>query len=181
MSVFRRSFVVLAIVWVMLLPVAAFAASRRPSGSSTAGYALAFAVYWIGRVICHQRPERSFHLFAVQMPVCARCTGIYAGAAVAAMAMAFRGADALRVANRSRATSGPSFARLRWVDARALSAWVAGRVLLASVLPGAATLVYEWSTGHMPTHWVRAMSGVPLGAAVAWIVCRAAPDGREGM
>jgi hypothetical protein len=57
----------------------------------------------------------------------------------------------------------------------------ARRVLLASVLPSAATLVYEWSTGQMPAHWVRATSGVPLGAAVAWIVCRAAPARREGM
>ena len=30
--------------------------------------------------ICHQLPERSFYLFNHQLPVCARCTGIYFGA-----------------------------------------------------------------------------------------------------
>jgi len=28
---------------------------------------------------CHQRPERSFHLFGYKMAVCARCFGVYFG------------------------------------------------------------------------------------------------------
>ena len=31
------------------------------------------------RVLCHGRVERSFELFDVPMPICARCTGIYLG------------------------------------------------------------------------------------------------------
>jgi uncharacterized membrane protein len=73
-------------------------------------------------------------------PVCARCTGIYLGAAVSAIAL-------LRV-------------RVRESNPRA--------VLIAAVLPTAATLVFEWTTGVTPPHWVRALAGVPLGAAVAW-------------
>ena len=46
---------------------------------------LVAGVYAVGSVVCHQLPERSFHLWAAQMPVCARCTGIYAGAAIAAI------------------------------------------------------------------------------------------------
>jgi|SRR5687768_2914653 len=39
-------------------------------------------VYAAGSVICHQLPERSFFLDGRQLPVCARCTGLYlAGAA----------------------------------------------------------------------------------------------------
>ena len=39
-------------------------------------------VYATGSVICHQLPERSFFLDGRQLPVCARCTGLYlAGAA----------------------------------------------------------------------------------------------------
>jgi uncharacterized membrane protein len=38
--------------------------------------------YVIGSLVCHQRPERSFHAAGVQYPVCARCTGIYLGAAL---------------------------------------------------------------------------------------------------
>ena len=33
-------------------------------------------------LVCHQRPERSFILFGGSVAVCARCLGIYIGAAV---------------------------------------------------------------------------------------------------
>jgi uncharacterized membrane protein len=36
-------------------------------------------VYLFGSRICHQIAERSFHLDGAQLPVCARCFGIYAG------------------------------------------------------------------------------------------------------
>ena len=48
--------------------------------------ALAAIVYGIGGVVCHQRPERSFYLWSTQFPVCARCAGIYAGAALGVIA-----------------------------------------------------------------------------------------------
>jgi uncharacterized membrane protein len=31
------------------------------------------------RTLCHGKPERCLYLFQVPMPICARCTGIYAG------------------------------------------------------------------------------------------------------
>ncbi len=37
---------------------------------------LAF-VFAVGSVICHQLPERSFFFDGRQLPVCARCTGLY--------------------------------------------------------------------------------------------------------
>ena len=37
-------------------------------------------VYAVGSVICHQLPERSFFFDGQQLPVCARCTGLYASA-----------------------------------------------------------------------------------------------------
>ncbi len=40
-------------------------------------------IYAIGSVICHQRPERSFFLDGQQLPVCARCAGLYLSGAVA--------------------------------------------------------------------------------------------------
>ena len=43
---------------------------------------LGAAMYAVGAFICHQRPERSFHLDSIQLPVCARCLGIYGGAAL---------------------------------------------------------------------------------------------------
>lgn len=37
---------------------------------------LAF-IFAVGSVICHQLPERSFFLDGRQLPVCARCAGLY--------------------------------------------------------------------------------------------------------
>ena len=34
-------------------------------------------IFEIGAVICHQRPDRSFFIDGHQLPVCARCTGLY--------------------------------------------------------------------------------------------------------
>jgi hypothetical protein len=51
------------------------------------------------------------------------------------------------------------------------------RVLLAlAALPTAATLVYEWTTGDMPSNAIRALAGAMLGAAIAFIVLRALPN-----
>jgi uncharacterized membrane protein len=38
------------------------------------------ALMFVGSWVCHQLPERSPHLFGVQVPVCWRCTGILVGA-----------------------------------------------------------------------------------------------------
>jgi uncharacterized membrane protein len=37
-------------------------------------------IFYFGGLVCHQRPERSPHLFGVQMPLCWRCSGILIGA-----------------------------------------------------------------------------------------------------
>lgn len=36
-------------------------------------------IFFMGRSVCHQLPERSFFIQNNQMPLCARCTGIYIG------------------------------------------------------------------------------------------------------
>lgn len=38
-----------------------------------------FFLYFLGRSVCHQIPERSFFIHNIQFPLCARCTGIYTG------------------------------------------------------------------------------------------------------
>jgi uncharacterized membrane protein len=43
---------------------------------------IAFAVQHAFSLVCHQRPERSFWVFGGPVAVCARCLGIYLGAAV---------------------------------------------------------------------------------------------------
>jgi uncharacterized membrane protein len=135
-----------AVVWAGALILGAFIASRREVGA--AAYALSVAIYGVGAIICHQRPERSFHLWGAQLPVCARCAGIYLGAAVAVVI-----ASIVQV-NAARELPGK---RLR-------------AAIVVAALPTLLTLTYEWTTGHMPANWVRALAGFPLGAIVAWVL-----------
>lgn len=41
---------------------------------------------WLG---CHQMPERSFFIKGYQLPICARCTGVYIGQIVALILLFF--------------------------------------------------------------------------------------------
>jgi uncharacterized membrane protein len=146
MVVLRRAFGGASIVWASALPLASLAASRPALPAAV--YLLTLTVYAIGSVICHQRPERSFYLWSHQMPVCARCTGIYAGAALAVL-LSLGGRRLLPGVSRSPRV-----------------------VALVALAPTIATLVYEWTTGVMPSNWIRAASGVCLGIGVASLIQR---------
>ncbi|MEO6390686.1 MAG: DUF2085 domain-containing protein [Pyrinomonadaceae bacterium] len=41
--------------------------------------ALYRSIMFVGHAVCHQLPDRSPHLFGVQLPLCWRCTGIVVG------------------------------------------------------------------------------------------------------
>jgi uncharacterized membrane protein len=49
--------------------------------------AFASASYNAFSYLCHQLPDRSFHLAGHQFAVCSRCTGLYAGFAFATLAL----------------------------------------------------------------------------------------------
>ncbi len=151
MVVLRRAFVVTAIAWAIALPLAAWIASRPHTTPVLS--AMTIAIYGIGGIVCHQLPERSFHLWAAQLPVCARCTGIYAGAAVCALAPVARAFQA------SEGRSAESLALRR-------------AVLVAAAMPSLATLIYEWTTGDVPSNWIRFAAGLPLGVVVSALVVR---------
>ena len=157
MPLIKRVFVAASVAWAAALPSAALVAGPFQAPGPSVLSLLALATYAVGSLVCHQRPDRSFQLFAVQMPVCARCVGIYVGAAGAAVALAFRGFGSLGIV-RTPARGAIPFGRMR-------------TVLLASALPMAATMGYELVTGDAPGNWVRAVSGLPVGASVAWVVC----------
>ncbi len=156
MPIVRRAYLAASLAWIAILPLATYAASRAHASAFV--HAFAFVAYSIGSLVCHQRPERSFHLWAVRLPVCARCTGIYVGAGLSVMAIpvvqAFRPAAA---ALKGWTTDDPRV------------------VALVAALPTAGTLVYEWTTADMPSNWMRFAAGLPLGAAVSWLVFRPSP------
>lgn len=145
------------LLWVLLL-VAAPAARRHGGIPST----LAAALHHGAGAICHQRPERSFHLAGVAMPVCARCTGLYlAGAAAALAAWAGR-----------RTPAVPRHTR---------------RLLAAAAVPMALSVGSEMAGLAAGSNAGRMLSALPLGAAAGWIVVRslraegARPGGRDAL
>lgn len=139
----------LSLLWAGALAAAAAGAS----GGGPAGW-VAVVMYGVGAVVCHQRPERSFHWGAAAWPVCARCTGIYVGLAVAAVFAQFARRQAL----------APARARL----------WLA----IAS-LPAAGTLGYEWATGGTPSNALRAVTGGLVGSALGWMLTVFLADATE--
>jgi hypothetical protein len=109
--------------------------------------------YLAGRFVCHQRAERSFHAWGAQLPVCARCAGLYFAAPVGAIA-------ALRRRSRSPAP------RLRLV-------------LIGAALPLLLTWALEAGGWIDPGNTQRALWALPLGFAACWVAIRAIDERPE--
>jgi uncharacterized membrane protein len=131
-----------ALLWAAALLLAPFALHASSSSSAAAA-----VLYEMASRICHQRPERSFHLAGVQLPVCARCIGLYVSGAAAALA----------------ASIGPGAVG---------SAVTTRNLLLLAAVPTAATVGIEIAGFAHTTNIVRALSALPLGAAAGWIFIR---------
>jgi uncharacterized membrane protein len=149
----RGGFAAGAVGWAASLPLASWAAAHAALWPAASPAAL--LVYLAGGVVCHQQPLRSFHLWGVQMPVCARCTGVYIGAA----AMIVWRLGLTRVARHA--------VRVGWWTRDARAARVA---VAAAVAPTVVTLLVEIAMGRPPANWIRAIAGVPLGAVIAALV-----------
>ncbi|MCX6552911.1 MAG: DUF2085 domain-containing protein [Acidobacteria bacterium] len=143
-----------AVAWASLLVITPWLAAP---GAGEASVFTAALVFRTGAVICHQHAGRSFAHAGIQEPVCARCTGLYAGAAAGALAVF------LVIAARTGRTR----------DRRGLLAWPLTRLRWAVIACGLPTLVtwaVEHAAGAPVTNLMRAATALPLGAAVAAIV-----------
>ena len=75
-------------IWAAVTGVALFIVASIISAplAEAHGYpSFAFMIYKAFSFVCHQIPERSFHLAGHQFAVCSRCAGLYSGFAVAAL------------------------------------------------------------------------------------------------
>jgi hypothetical protein len=144
-----------AMAWTLLLLLAPYFASR--SGPSDFSFRLAAGTYLAGRFVCHQRADRSFHEAAVQLPVCARCFGLYASASAGALIACAVGVLGARRTARSEAITGK---RLRGH----------GRLLVLAAVPTLASVVLEWAGVWRQDPMTRCAAAVPLGIAVGWFV-----------
>ena len=133
-----------ALAWLALLLLAPFVPRE------------ASLVYHFASGVCHQRPERSFSLAGAQLPVCARCFGLYASGALAAAAAH------LRLRASARQARGPAVLTPR-----------AARILFAAAAaPTVVTVAAEWVGVASPSNLARAVASIPLGAAAGWIFVR---------
>src|SRR5688572_7177807 len=115
---------------------------------------LAF-VYAAGSVICHQLPERSFFLDGRQLPVCARCTGLYLSGAAGFLGW------------------------FVWKTARGGSRFlVPPRTALAIVIAAGVPTALSYVTGVIGlwdgSNLTRALLAVPLGASAGAVVAAVA-------
>ncbi len=137
-----------SLAWASAIIAAPLSVSR---GDRDVRWYAAGLVYTVGAVVCHQRPERSFHSASVQWPVCARCTGLYLSGAMGLVMWPFVRRTRVAVRRTARSELSPRSRRLRAV-ALALAA-----PTLATLLTGAIGL-YD-----PPNAW-RAALALPLGA-----------------
>ena len=129
-----------SLAWVTMILTAPLALARARVPVVT------LAVYQAGSLVCHQRPERSFHLAGMPLPVCARCVGLSRSGAVG-----------LTLASRRR---------------RALSAHAARLFLVLAALPITATVALEWLGAIQTSNIQRLLTALPLGFAAAVVIVR---------
>ena len=132
---FVTSIAFLLLVLIAIAPVAA------AQGHSQ----FASAIYKTFSFLCHQIPERSFHLAGHQFAVCSRCTGLYAGFAIATLALPL-----LRSLKR---TDTP---RVIW--------------LLLSVVPLAIDFGLTYFGLWQNNHFTRVTTGALFGAVTAFYI-----------
>jgi uncharacterized membrane protein len=113
-----------------------------PVAQASNHLAFSSSIYQAFSYLCHQIPERSFHLAGEQFAVCSRCTGLYAGFAIAIL-------------------TRPLFRSLRDTDTPRII-W-----LFASALPLAIDFSLTYFGVWQNNHFTRFTTGALFGAVAA--------------
>jgi uncharacterized membrane protein len=112
-------------------------------------------IFAVGGVVCHQLPERSFFLDGQQLPVCARCTGLYASGAVGLLGFWILKAG-------------------RGWPPMTLQPGVVLRLLAVAAVPTALSVATAWIGAWDGSNVTRALLAIPLGATAGTIVAAVA-------
>ncbi len=112
-------------------------------------------LHWLGYGVCHQIPARTIHLAGQALPLCARCSGIYVGAAV--------GFIFIVAARRGRSSIMPPVPVLAVLLAFVGAFAVDGINSYLSFFPGLPHL-------YDPQNWLRFTTGTLHGLAISLIV-----------
>ncbi len=137
------------VLWFVLLVIALLfliAILGAPVAMATGHATISLTTYQALSHLCHQIPERSFFIAGYQVAVCTRCTGIYAGFAVALLCYPLIGS--------LRNTNAPE---RKW--------------LFLAAIPLAIDFALGFFDIWENTHWSRFATGVLLGGvAVAFVM-----------
>jgi uncharacterized membrane protein len=139
-------FVLLWTWWAVVPLVLAGAAAGTPYLLRHGFLPIAFALRRGFALVCHQRPERSFWLSDAPVAVCARCLGIYLGAAIGSL---------LRTSRRIAVQLLIGAAALNLLDAGSESFglhsnWLDARFVLGLLLGAAAALLIAVASQRNP-------------------------------
>ena len=112
-------------------------------------------IFAVGSLICHQRPERSFFVGGHQLPVCARCAGLYLSGA---------------------------FGLVAWIAVKTVRRWqsltidprLAARVFLIAALPTVISVATGFAGVWDGSNVTRALLAIPLGVSAGAIVAAVA-------
>jgi uncharacterized membrane protein len=149
LTVLAAAITLAAAAWLSIIIISPWALAHGT------GRMVAVAAYEIGSRICHQRPERSFHVAGVQMPVCARCFGLY--------------------------LSGALGLGLTWWLRRRLSPGVTRVALGVAALPIVVTVALERMGTIAPSNVERMLTALPLGFVAGVVIVGSLAGSARGL
>jgi len=113
----------------------------------------------VGYAVCHRIGERSFHIGSIQLPLCARCSGMYLGAVTGLVFQALIGWKRLKIPYWSMLTLLVFFVAAFGIDGSNSYLY-----LLKQVSPGILPNIHNL---HVPNNTLRLLTGSGMGLGIA--------------